>query len=240
MDLSILIDFLLAINYTFLLFCTADHFWWDDGQCKFYVAGCWILLFSFIYSCPSLWHEVQYLTNQFSTSRFVFRRPQGSRIAFTWRQAQSVKHLPAMWETWVQFLDQKFPWRRKWQPTPVFLPGESHGQRSLAGYSSWDLKSQTWLSPIFFYLYSPIPNVWLFWSFHPMSFELRVLATLARMHTISSSVSLVWIPKQNHYNLIFLKANMTSVRKQYNLIYTFSLPVVNLCPQKLYNISSFI
>jgi len=27
------------------------------------------------------------------------------------------------------------PWRRKWQPTPVFLPGESHGQKSLAGYS---------------------------------------------------------------------------------------------------------
>ena len=29
----------------------------------------------------------------------------------------------------------RFPWRRKWQPTPVFLPGESHGQRSLVGYS---------------------------------------------------------------------------------------------------------
>ena len=28
-------------------------------------------------------------------------------------------------------------WRRKWQPTPVFLPGEFHGQRSLKGYSSW-------------------------------------------------------------------------------------------------------
>jgi len=28
----------------------------------------------------------------------------------------------------------KIPWRRKWQPTPVSLPGESHGQRSLAGY----------------------------------------------------------------------------------------------------------
>ena len=28
----------------------------------------------------------------------------------------------------------RIPWRRKWQPTPVFLPGESHGQRSLAGY----------------------------------------------------------------------------------------------------------
>ena len=29
----------------------------------------------------------------------------------------------------------KIPWRRKWQPTPAFLPGESHGQRSLVGYS---------------------------------------------------------------------------------------------------------
>ena len=31
----------------------------------------------------------------------------------------------------------KIFWRRKWQPTPVFLLGESHGQKSLAGYSSW-------------------------------------------------------------------------------------------------------
>ena len=31
----------------------------------------------------------------------------------------------------------KIPWRRAWQPTPVFLPGESHGQRSLAGYTPW-------------------------------------------------------------------------------------------------------
>ena len=31
--------------------------------------------------------------------------------------------------------DGKIPWRRAWQPTPVFLPGESHGQRSLVGYS---------------------------------------------------------------------------------------------------------
>ena len=30
------------------------------------------------------------------------------------------------------------PWRRKWQPTPVFLPGEFQGQRSLVGYSPWD------------------------------------------------------------------------------------------------------
>ena len=43
----------------------------------------------------------------------------------------------------------KIPWRSKWQPIPVFLPGKFYGQRSLAGYSPWGLKSQTlteWLS----------------------------------------------------------------------------------------------
>ena len=34
----------------------------------------------------------------------------------------------------------KVPWRRKWQPTPVFLPGKSHGRRSLVGYSPWGRK----------------------------------------------------------------------------------------------------
>ena len=45
-----------------------------------------------------------------------------------------------MRETWVQSLGGKIPWRRKWQPTPVFLPGESHGRRSLVGYSPQGLK----------------------------------------------------------------------------------------------------
>ena len=34
----------------------------------------------------------------------------------------------------------RFPWRSKWQPTPVFLPGESHGRRSPVGYSTWGRK----------------------------------------------------------------------------------------------------
>ena len=50
--------------------------------------------------------------------------------------AQTVKSPPVMRETWVG----KSRWRRKWQPTPVFLPGEPHGQRSLAGYSPWGHK----------------------------------------------------------------------------------------------------
>ena len=32
---------------------------------------------------------------------------------------------------------RKILWRREWQPTPVFLPGKSHGQKSLVGYSPW-------------------------------------------------------------------------------------------------------
>ena len=48
-------------------------------------------------------------------------------------------------DSWVR----KIPWRRKWQPTPVFLPGKSHEQRSLAGYSPWgctesDTTEATW------------------------------------------------------------------------------------------------
>ena len=38
-----------------------------------------------------------------------------------------------MFDPWVG----KIPWRREWQPTPVFLPGKPHGQRSLVGYSPW-------------------------------------------------------------------------------------------------------
>ena len=36
--------------------------------------------------------------------------------------------------------NSKIPWRRKWQPTPVLLPGETHGGRSLVGYSPWRRK----------------------------------------------------------------------------------------------------
>ena len=51
-----------------------------------------------------------------------------------------VKNPPAMQKTWVQSLDQEDPLEEKCQSTPVFLPGKSLGQRSLAGYSPWGLK----------------------------------------------------------------------------------------------------
>ena len=57
-----------------------------------------------------------------------------------------VKNLPAVrdpgFDPWVRMI----PWRRDWLPTPVFLPGESHGQRIMVGYSAWGHKSRTQLS----------------------------------------------------------------------------------------------
>ena len=46
---------------------------------------------------------------------------------------QCRRHKRHLFDPWVR----KIPWRRGWQPTPVFLPRESHGQRNLRGYSSW-------------------------------------------------------------------------------------------------------
>ena len=48
--------------------------------------------------------------------------------------AQTVKYQPEMQETQFDAWVRKIPWRRAWQPTPVFLPGESHAQKSLAPY----------------------------------------------------------------------------------------------------------
>ena len=47
------------------------------------------------------------------------------------------RHKRYKFNLWVR----KIPWRRAWQPTPAFLPGESHGQRSLAGYSLYGRKA---------------------------------------------------------------------------------------------------
>ena len=61
--------------------------------------------------------------------------PNGSVVKNPPVNARSCRRY--MFDPWVG----KIPWRRKWLPTPVFLPGESHGQRSLVGYSPCGLQS---------------------------------------------------------------------------------------------------
>ena len=54
--------------------------------------------------------------------------------------AQMVRNLPTIQETRVRSWVGKILWRREWQATPVFLSGESHGEKSLLGYSPWGYK----------------------------------------------------------------------------------------------------
>ena len=68
-----------------------------------------------------IWYNLQGLTRWLSGKASACQRRSHRRCGF---------------DPWVS----KIPWSRKWQPIPVFLPGESHGQRSLAGYSPWGYK----------------------------------------------------------------------------------------------------
>ena len=68
-------------------------------------------------------------------------------MALEWREilrisleAQILKNPPAMQDIWVPFLSQEDPLEEEMQPTPVSLPGEARGQRSLAGCSPWGRK----------------------------------------------------------------------------------------------------
>ena len=80
-----------------------------------------------------------------------------------------VKDLPATQETWVQSLGREDSWRRKWLLTPVFLPGEFRGQRSLVSYSWWgqresDMTELVTLSP-YLVLYHLLVKIFTFLSF---------------------------------------------------------------------------
>ena len=74
------------------------------------------------------------LTNTCIVSLFDYSHP-GRYVGFL--GGSVVKYPPAKQETQVRSLGWEDPWRRKRQPMPVFLPGKSHGQRSLVGYSPW-------------------------------------------------------------------------------------------------------
>ena len=82
--------------------------------------------------------------------------PTFSPSPWTSLVAQTLKHLPTMQETWVG----KISWRRKWQPTPVLLPGKSHGLRNLVGYSPWGRKESdpTEELPFLPFLPPPVSN----------------------------------------------------------------------------------
>ena len=70
-------------------------------------------------------------------------------------------------------------WRRKWQPTPVFLPGEFHGLRSLASYSSWSRKESDMTEQLTHRLYAQ--------EFNARSYVSVIPIFLRKLHTINHS-----------------------------------------------------
>ena len=88
--------------------------------------------------CDSWDHKESDMTEQLNWTEPLFCTFQvhsGKEPAGQWR-----KHKRRRFDLWVR----KIPRRRARQPTPVFLPRESHGQRSLAGYSPWGCKESNW------------------------------------------------------------------------------------------------
>ena len=94
------------------------------------------------YQAPwGAWFGKEYETQSHFASewRLVFRSVLLDLNSVTPRWQWERIHLP-MQETQVDPWIGKIPWRGKWQPIPVFLSGESRGQRSLASYSPWGCK----------------------------------------------------------------------------------------------------
>ena len=89
----------------------------------------------------------------------------------------------------------KIPWKRKWQPIPVFLPGKSHGQRSLVGY-----------------------NPWVGYSSRVAKSRTR-LSTHTPLYPTSSSVSLAWTP--DHLTSCCFISNIYLILSELNHLFTW-------------------
>ena len=82
-------------------------------------------------TCSSIWGKFQPVRSQFGREGLPSCGTSGKEPTCQWKRRKRWEFKP-----WVR----KSPWRREWQPTPVFFPGEFHGQRILAGYSPWGRK----------------------------------------------------------------------------------------------------
>ena len=113
-------------------------------------------------STPSL-QSSNYLYFRLTISSFqtLF---QWENLTFLWGASLVGSNLPAVQETWIHPWVWKIPWRMEWLPTPVFLPGEFLGQRSLVGYSPWggkELDTTEWLTLLLSFCIIWIHLLWM-------------------------------------------------------------------------------
>ena len=95
---------------------------------RYFPLQIFLLILSFLFS-----HSVISDSSQPRGRSSLFFTISQSLVKLMSLVAQMIKNLPAMWETWVQSLGWEAPLEEGMAATPVFLPGESHGQRSLVG-----------------------------------------------------------------------------------------------------------
>ena len=84
----------------------------------------------------------------------------------------------------------KIPWRRKWESTPVLLPGKSHGQRSLVGYSPWGHKVSDMTERLHFLFMLNLVLVFKEWGFSivaiPVYIPTNSVGSFPFLHALSS------------------------------------------------------
>ena len=117
----------------------------DDKICLFITLWIWILLSSLVVVAVqslslTLCDPVDCSTPSFLSFTIYLSllklKSTGASSVGKESACQYRRHKRCGFDPWVG----KIPWKRKWQPTPIFLPGKSHGQRSLVCYSPWCCK----------------------------------------------------------------------------------------------------
>ena len=103
------------------------------------------------------------------------------QLCFLWASlvTQMVKNVPSVQETSFDPWIRKIPWRRKWLPTQVLLPGEFHGQRSLVDYSPWGCRVRhDWVTSTLTHTHTHTHTHTCFFSF-----ALQIVSPLALGHS---------------------------------------------------------
>ena len=163
----------------------------------------------FLYQYPLMSNEnlhytmikfVQFLFLLFPPSSIIVYYLWASKVAQFWRICLKCRR--CRFDPWVR----KILWRRKWQPTPVFLPGKSHGRRGLLYYSPCGLnsnpatKQQQHVICIGVYLYVTLYNIfplfatfkWFYWRSASKDKKINVIAKLQHYWSSNTTVDLIW------------------------------------------------
>ena len=109
--------------------------------------------------------------------------------------AQMVKHLLQCGRPGFSHWVRKIPWRRKWQPTPVLLPGKFQGWRSLVGYSPWGHKELDMTEQLHFHVFS-LSRVVCRQCFQPFQFSSGTQSCLTLCNPMECSMPVLPVHHQ--------------------------------------------